>query len=265
MNNLQSIPRTHQGEHLAYISPQEAQMLRQQGGGMAPDGGQLQGPGGIPSFQVGGGGADIAQRAAGDMAFFQQMLPEYTSVQHLNQSKGGSYAQAGQPGFRGAIMAERMRMDKEARTPEPEPVERDLSEDIAERQKDLDDTLTRGAERQTAMYANLGYGAPPSQYGQLSTGEQLFPQNASPQGVPAYANLLGNPAIAQALQQSGLQAVSATQAPQSLQNQVNTRAQEIRTAAQGGLIKRYDLGGLVNTMLLQASRSRDSIPSNAVS
>ena len=51
MSGLRSIPRTHQGEHLAYISPQEAQMLRQQGGGVASDGGQLRGPGGIPSFR----------------------------------------------------------------------------------------------------------------------------------------------------------------------------------------------------------------------
>jgi hypothetical protein len=91
MNGLQSIPRTHQGEQLSYISPQEAQLLRQHGGGVAPDGGQLRGPGGIPRFEA----SDFTQKAAADMAFFQQMLPEYTSVQHLNQSKGSNYAQAG--------------------------------------------------------------------------------------------------------------------------------------------------------------------------
>jgi hypothetical protein len=55
MNGLQSIPRTHQGEQLSYISPQEAQLLRQHGGGVAPDGGQLLGPGGIPRFLTGPG------------------------------------------------------------------------------------------------------------------------------------------------------------------------------------------------------------------
>jgi hypothetical protein len=61
---------------------------------------------------------------------------------------------------------------------------------------------------------------------------------------------------------------------QNLQARVNQQAQEIRAqqpqaepvqAAQGGLINRYDLGGIVNNMMLQASRSRDNIPSNAIS
>ena len=108
------------------------------------------------------------------------------------------------------------------------------------------------------MYANLGWGAPPPQYGELSTGEQLFPEGQR-EVPPAWAGLLSNPAVAQAVGQGGIPA-----AQPSLEEIVDARAEEIRTAAKGGLIKRYDLGGLVNNMLLQASRSRDNIPSNTV-
>lgn len=261
MNGLQSIPRTHQGEHLAYISPQEAQMLRQQGGGMAPDGGQLQGPGGIPSFSS---GADAAAKAAADIAFFQQMLPEYTSVRHLNQSKGSNYAQAGQPGFQGAIMAERMRMDKEAQTPEPAAVERDTSELADEIAGLTAGAQQRGADRMGAMYANLGWGTPPPQFGSATEGgEQFFTEQVTANQMPAYARLRNDPTIIQAL--GGGSSAPVPTARPDLQRQVQQRAQEIRTASQGGAINRYDLGGLVNNMLLQAGRSRDNIPSNAVS
>ena len=35
---------------LSYITPQEAHMLREQGGGVTPTGGQYRGPGGVPAF-----------------------------------------------------------------------------------------------------------------------------------------------------------------------------------------------------------------------
>ena len=58
--------------------------------------------------------------------------------------------------------------------------------------------------------------------------------------------------------------------PPGLLERVTGIAQQLRppeptqTAAEGGLVGRYDLGGLVNSMLLQASRSTDNIPTNMV-
>ena len=55
---IQSLPirpvLSGQQHELSYITPGEAQLLRQYGGGVTPDGGQYRGPGGIPSFIVGG-------------------------------------------------------------------------------------------------------------------------------------------------------------------------------------------------------------------
>ena len=42
-----------QQHELSYITPEEARMLRQQGGGVTPTGGQYTGPGGVPAF-IGG-------------------------------------------------------------------------------------------------------------------------------------------------------------------------------------------------------------------
>ncbi len=42
-----------QQHELSYITPEEARMLRQQGGGVTPSGGQYTGPGGVPAF-IGG-------------------------------------------------------------------------------------------------------------------------------------------------------------------------------------------------------------------
>ena len=39
-----------QPHELSYITPEEARMLRQQGGGVTPTGGQYRGPGGLPAF-----------------------------------------------------------------------------------------------------------------------------------------------------------------------------------------------------------------------
>ena len=53
MNGINAIPRTHNGEGLAYISPGEAIWLRQRGGGVPPNdpSGQIT-KFGIPSFQA---------------------------------------------------------------------------------------------------------------------------------------------------------------------------------------------------------------------
>lgn len=58
---LTSLP-THpvlagQPHELSYITPEEARMLRQQGGGVTPTGGQYRGPGGLPAFFGHGGHA----------------------------------------------------------------------------------------------------------------------------------------------------------------------------------------------------------------
>lgn len=42
-----------QQHELSYITPEEAQLLRQYGGGVTPSGGQYRGPGGIASFSIG--------------------------------------------------------------------------------------------------------------------------------------------------------------------------------------------------------------------
>jgi hypothetical protein len=57
--NLMNVPRDPvlggQPHMLAYITPEEATSLREQGGGVTPTGGQYRGPGGIASFQPGHG------------------------------------------------------------------------------------------------------------------------------------------------------------------------------------------------------------------
>ena len=46
-------------EHLlSYITPEEAQMLREEGGGVTPTGGQYRGPGGLPAFWTGTPGSE---------------------------------------------------------------------------------------------------------------------------------------------------------------------------------------------------------------
>jgi hypothetical protein len=221
------------------------------------------------------------------MAFFQQMLPEYTSVQHLNQSKGSNYAQAGQPGFQGAIMAERMRMDKVAQTPEPEPEpEFDVEAYSAERKALLDATYDRSKRRLDAMYSSLGF-ATPAMYGEDTEGNPLFTGSTNISDQSGWAQYQGNQSpvgqiVNQALgavpptAQQQLAGIPASLGPQqSLTDRVFQQAQDLRAqspqgapvqqAAQGGAINRYDLGGLVNSMMLQASRTRNNIPSNAVS
>jgi hypothetical protein len=49
---------------LAYITPEEASTLREQGGGVTPTGGQYRGPGGIASFPFGGAAGPAAASAA---------------------------------------------------------------------------------------------------------------------------------------------------------------------------------------------------------
>jgi hypothetical protein len=204
---------------------------------------------------------DIAKLYEEKIGFMNQMLPEYgmggDALRNYLRSRGSSLNPLDR-NFDSQVIAERFRMDKSNASQATEPEARDTSELEKERQKLLDDSIQRGADRMTAMYANLGWGAPPPQYGELSTGEQLFPEGQR-EVPPAWAGLLSNPAVAQAVGQGGIPA-----AQPSLEEIVNARAEEIRTAAKGGLIKRYDLGGLVNNMLLQASRSRDNIPSNTV-
>ena len=72
---ISSLPRkTTLGgqEHmLSYITPTEARMLRQQGGGVTPTGGQYRGPGGVPAFRapgnpgVAGGGTGAPGSSSG--------------------------------------------------------------------------------------------------------------------------------------------------------------------------------------------------------
>ncbi len=54
--DFSSLPKRttlHGQDHmLSYITPEEAAMLRQQGGGVTPTGGQYRGPGGVPAFTL---------------------------------------------------------------------------------------------------------------------------------------------------------------------------------------------------------------------
>jgi len=66
---LSSIPKRTtlggQDHMLSYITPQEAQMLRQQGGGVTPTGGQYRGPGGVPAFYGTGQGGEAGNSPFG--------------------------------------------------------------------------------------------------------------------------------------------------------------------------------------------------------
>ena len=249
MNGLQSIPRTHQGEQLSYISPQEAQVLRQLGGGVAPDGGQLLGPGGIPSFN----GPSIPP------PLNQIFIPPHLQRRGL--------APAPEP------------------EPEPEP-EFDVEAYLAERKALLDATYDRSKRRLDAMYSSLGF-ATPAMYGEDTEGNPLFTGSTNISDQSGWAQYQGNQSpvgqiVNQALgavpptAQQQLAGIPASLGPQqSLTDRVFQQAQDLRAqspqgapvqqAAQGGAINRYDLGGLVNSMMLQASRTRNNIPSNAVS
>ena len=61
---LMNVPRNPvlggQQHMLAYITPEEASTLREQGGGVTPTGGQYRGPGGIASFSIGPPGVSTA-------------------------------------------------------------------------------------------------------------------------------------------------------------------------------------------------------------
>ena len=115
-----------------------------------------------------------------------------------------------------------------------------------------------------AMYANLGWGTPPPQFGSATEGgDQFFTKQVTADQIPVYARLLNDPTIIQAL--GGGSSAPAPTARPDLRAIIQERAEEIRGNAKGGMINRYDLGGLVNNMLLQAGRTRDNIPTNAVS
>jgi len=270
MNGLRSIPRKHQGEHLAYISPQEAQMLRRQGGGVAPDGGQLQGPGGIPSFQNGPGGGnplDMQQIQKNQRLFESVLGNDYDDIRHLNQSRGYNVLGGlGNPNFSDAVFEERFRLDASRQDEEAPTEERDTSELEAEIAALTAGAQQRGADRMAAMYANLGWGTPPPQFGSATEGgDQFFTEQVTADQVPAYANIRTHPAVYQALGAPPGTTVPIPTQRKNLRQVVQERAGEIRGNAKGGMINRYDLGGLVNNMLLQAGRTRDNIPTNAVS
>jgi hypothetical protein len=258
MSGLRSIPRTHRGEHLAYISPQEAQMLRQQGGGVASDGGQLRGPGGIPSFR-GAPQLNPEQKAWASIGQAAVDRGEMSTLDYSRMMRG--------PGgqIRSAVgMQLNMGGGRRAAEPEPEPEVRDTSELEAEIKALTEGAQQRGADRMAAMYANLGWGTPPPQFGSATEGgDQFFTKQVTADQIPAYARLLNDPTIIQAL--GGGSSAPVPTARPDLRAVVQERAEEIRGNAKGGMINRYDLGGLVNNMLLQAGRTRDNIPTNAVS
>jgi len=248
MNGINAIPRTHNGEGLAYISPEEAIWLRQMGGGVPtnPQTGQLDqtrqafGPGQIPSFVQSGG---------------------WGGLSYIDQSNLPPPPPAPAPA-----------VEEEPYLNEP------TEEEIAERQAKLDQRILAGRDRYLAALQSLGYGPPQALYGETSTGEQLFPEGRTGEQIPAWSGLFGSPAgesIRVALgSDQPAQPAQPGQPSAGLLERVAAIAEGLRpqepteppaqTAAHGGLIGRYDLGGLVNAMMLQASRSRDNIPSNMV-
>ena len=136
------------------------------------------------------------------------------------------------------------------------------------------------------MYSSLGF-ATPAMYGEDTEGNPLFTGSTNISDQSGWAQYQGNQSpvgqiVNQALgavpptAQQQLAGIPASLGPQqSLTDRVFQQAQDLRAqspqgapvqqAAQGGAINRYDLGGLVNSMILQASRTRNNIPSNAVS
>jgi hypothetical protein len=120
------------------------------------------------------------------------------------------------------------------------------------------------------MYAALGYGPVGPRYGETSSGEEFFPGSTSVpiSEIPAWRGLAAGPAGPSI--EAGLNTNVTGQTPVNLLERVAAIADQIgldqgtRTAAHGGLVGRYDLGGLVDSMMLQASRSRENIPSNMV-
>ena len=282
MTGITTIPRTHNGEGLAYISPQEAIWLRQMGGGVPTDpqtgqrneSQQLLGPGNIPSYQ----GPNV-QQIKSNLALFNQVLGDTygqgdDGIRKLNRSRGYNVLGGlGSQSFSDALFAERFRLDASR---QDEPVEEDSNEptedEIRERAARLDERILAGANRYKSANQALGYGPIGPQYGQTSDGTQLFPGSTPTpiSEIPAWAGLRSGPAgpaIQIGLEQTQPDAGSI---PAGLLERVTGIAQQIRppepteTAAQGGLVGRYDLGGLVNSMMLQASRSTANIPTNMV-
>jgi len=247
MNGTNTIPRTHRGEGLAYISPEEAIWLRQMGGGIPqnsagqPDPrGQLRGPGGIPSF----------------------FAPNWVTSGEYRNPRSPYYV----PPV-GGRAAPAVVVEEEPYSNEP------TEEEIAERQAKLDATIRRSGKRYRQALASLGYGPPQALYGETSTGEQLFPTGRTIDEIPAWRGLAAGPAGPSI--EAGLNTNVTGQTPVNLLERVAAIAEKIRTpeaqfpptvqpAAHGGLVGRYDLGGLVDSMMLQASRSRENIPSNMV-
>tara|TARA_R100000306_G_C4367759_1_gene138476 strand:- start:1026 stop:1775 length:750 start_codon:yes stop_codon:yes gene_type:complete len=230
---------------------------------------QLLGPGNIPSFQP---NRQLAQK---NKRLFDQVLGDtYRDTRHLNQSRGynvlGHFTD---PNFSDNLFAERFRLDASRQDEPVEDVASVSTEDeIAERQARLDERIQAGADRYKAAQIPLGYGPVGPRYGQTSDGTQLFPGSTPTpiSEIPAWAGLRSGPAkqaIGVGLEQTQPDTGST---PVSLLERVTGIAEQIRpseqtqTAAQGGLVGRYDLGGLVNSMLLQASRSTDNIPTNMV-
>ena len=270
MNGINAIPRTHNGEGLAYISPEEAIWLRQMGGGVPtnPQTGQLDqtrqfiGPGNVPSFmgdpskggQTGGGGHFSASptQTASMEAFSSR-----------NQGRGGApnWLTSGQ--YRQQPVA---RAAPAVVEEEPEEPNVPTEEEIAERQAKLDARILAGRDRYLAALQSLGYGPPQALYGETSTGEQLFPTGRTIDEIPAWRGLAAGPSGPSI--EAGLNTNVTGQTPVNLLERVAAIADQIGldqgTRAHGGLVGRYDLGGLVDSMMLQASRSRENIPSNMV-
>ena len=283
MTGITTIPRTYNGEGLAYISPGEAAWLRQMGGGVPTDpqtgqrnqSQQLLGPGNVPSFWGAGGFGSVGSATMGTNVSSPPSLSAGT-LGGGGGTVGGPGPSGGQFGTGGgppsqhyggpSNLVQRQIQQGVGAAPavaEEEPEERDTSELEAEIKALTEGAQQRGADRMAAMYALLGWGTPPPQFGSATEGgDQFFTEQVTANQIPAYAALLNDPSVIQALGSSNQAAP--TNRP-DLRQLVQQRAEEIRTASKGGMINRYDLGGLVNNMLLQAARTRDNIPSNAVS
>ena len=301
MTGITTIPRTHNGEGLAYISPQEAVWLRQMGGGVPTDpqtgqrnqSQQLLGPGNVPTFVAGmGAGVGSGQGSGGTAsaghgssssgtgpssfgASFSAnpfSASAFSGSGHGDAPAGGGgpgHGGGGFPGYRtpytygapGARVAVVEEEEEEPNVPTPE--------EIAERQAKLDAAIQRGADRLRAIHASLGYGPVGPRYGETSDGTKLFPGSTpvAIDQIPAWRGLLGSPA-GPAIQVGLEQTQPTGGTPQGLLERVQLIANSLRPveeAATGGEVRNYDLGGLVNSMLLQAARSRDNIPTNMVS
>ncbi len=202
------------------------------------------------------------------ISLMNQILPEYGSgadaLRKYHQSRGHSLGNPADPGFAGKLMAERARIDRQAPAPAA-PAERSaqVKKNWKKNVKNFLMLLSKGVLIECLRCMPIWVGALHLHNTVNFPQENNFSSNTRNSST-SFSCICWF--IRYSCCSASCRSRRRTSAPQpSLEEQVRVQAEEIRTAAKGGLIRKYDLGGLVDNMLLQASRTQKNIPSNAVS